>query len=142
MSEFPFLRLNMSNSLYGVHHILLIHSSIHGHLGCFHFLAVVHNAAMNMSVQIHDHILAFDSFGYGSGIDGSHNYFIYLEELLYSSTEAVPFYIPPIVYTRAQTLYPRQHYLFSVFIFLLIRAILMGVKCWGRSFQVSYQREK
>ena len=88
----------MSNSLYGVHHILLIHSSIHGHLGCFHFLAVVHNAAMNMSVQIHDHILAFDSFGYGSGIDGSHNYFIYLEELLYSSTEAVPFYIPPIVY--------------------------------------------
>ena len=131
VSEFPFLRLNMNNSLYCIYHILLIYSSIHGHLGCLHFLAVVYNAAMNMSVQIHDHVPACDSFGciLRSGIVGSHNYFIYLEELLYSSTVAVPFYIPPTVYTRTPTLYPHQHYLFSVFIFLLIIAILMGVKC-------------
>lgn len=70
----------MNNSLYCIHRIVLIHSSIHGRLGCFHFLAVVHNAAMNMSVQTHDHIPAFDSFGciLRSGIDGSHSYFIYL----------------------------------------------------------------
>ena len=27
-----------------VYHILLIHSSVDGHLGCFHVLAIVHSA--------------------------------------------------------------------------------------------------
>ena len=34
------------------HCILFIHSSIDGHLGCFHILAVVNNAAMNTEVHV------------------------------------------------------------------------------------------
>ena len=42
---------------------LLIHSSVDGHLGCFHLSAVVNNITMNMDVQESIRIPAFSSLG-------------------------------------------------------------------------------
>ena len=45
-------------------HILLIHSLVDGHLGCFQFLAIMINSAMNILVQIFVWLCGSDSHGY------------------------------------------------------------------------------
>ena len=34
------------------HHVFFIHSSVNGHLGCFHFLAIVNSAAMKIGMRV------------------------------------------------------------------------------------------
>ena len=53
-----------------LHHIFFIHSSTDGHLGYFHLLAIMNNAAMNIGVQVSVWVPAFNSLGYMSTVPG------------------------------------------------------------------------
>ena len=57
-----------------IYHIFFIHSPVNWHLGCFHILTIINNAAMNICVHVYFWISVFILFGYISrnGIAGSH----------------------------------------------------------------------
>ena len=53
-----------------------IHSSVDGHLGCFHVLAVVNSAAMNNGIHVSFSTLVSSGYMPRSGIAGSYGSFI------------------------------------------------------------------
>ena len=55
-----------------MYHIFFIHSSVNGHLGCFHDLAIVNRAAMNIVVHNSFSIMVFSGYMPSSGIAGSY----------------------------------------------------------------------
>ena len=87
MAEFhPFLWL--SNIL--LYHLSSIHSSVDGHLGCFHILAIVNSAARNIGVHVSFQISVFFFSGYIAkrGFAGSYASFIF--RFFYE----LPYYFP------------------------------------------------
>ena len=75
-----------------MYHIFFIHSSVSGHLGCFHVLTVVNSATMNTGRHVSFQIMFFSEYMPSSRIAGS--IFSFLRNLQLFSTVAVPVYIP------------------------------------------------
>ena len=56
-----------------MYQVLFIHSSVYGHLGCFHVFAIVNSAAVNTRVNISFQIMVLSRYMTRSGIAGSYS---------------------------------------------------------------------
>ena len=96
-----------------MYHSFFIWSSVYGHLGCFHVLAIVNSAAMSIEIHVSFLVLVFLGYMSNSGIAESYGGFIpsFLRNLHTIFIVAVSIYIP----TNSARMIPILHTLSSIY---------------------------
>ena len=110
-----------------MYHIVFIHSSADGHLGCFHVLAIGNSASMNTGEQVSFWTIFFSIYVPRSGIAGSDgsSSFSFLRKLHIVLILAILIYITTNSRRLPFSPHPLRHLLFVDFLMI---AILTGVR--------------